>query len=162
MRRVDKRLLWLAGMVSIALVAAACGGDGASGSAGGGDSLSLNFSSPADAANVSDPFTVTFDASVALDDPSTGEHHVHLCIDGADCDAESEYALVYGDTFEVSGLSTGEHTIEASLRNADHTDAGPSDEITIVVGDGAGTQSGGGSDSGESDSSGDIGGGFDY
>jgi hypothetical protein len=150
-------MLWLAGVVSVTFVAAACGGASAGGSAGGADSLSLNFSSPADEANVSDPFTVTLEANVPLDDPSTGEHHVHLCIDGADCDVESEYALVYGDTFEVSGLSTGEHTIEASLRNADHTDAGPSDEITIVVGDRAGTGSDGGSDS-----SGDIGGGFDY
>lgn len=64
---------------------------------------------------------------------------------------------MYGDTFEVSGLSPGEHTIEASLRNADHTDAGPSDEITVIVGDGGGT----GSD-GENDSNEDTGGGFDY
>jgi hypothetical protein len=151
MRRVNKRMLWLAGVVSVAFVAAACGGA----SAGRGDSL--NFSSPADGANVSDPFTVKFDATVPLDDPSTGEHHVHLCIDAADCDVESEYALVYGDTFEVSGLSPGEHTIEASLRNADHTDAGPSDEIKVIVGEGAA----GGSD-GDSRSDEDAGDGFDY
>jgi hypothetical protein len=153
MRLTTKRTLWFTSLVVFALLAAACGGA----SAGGGDTLSMNFRSPDDGARVSDPFTVTFDASVPLDDPSTGEHHVHLCIDGADCDVESEYALVYGDTFEVSGLSPGEHTIEASLRNADHTDAGPSDEIVVIVGDGGRTQSNDGSDS-----SGDTGGGFDY
>ena len=99
---------------------------------------------------------MTFDSNVPLDDPSTGEHHVHLCLDGADCDVESEYSLVYGDTFEITDLEPGEHTIEASLRNADHTDAGPSDEITVIVG-GGGT----GSDP-DTGSGGDNDGGFDY
>jgi hypothetical protein len=85
---------------------------------------------------VASPFRIRFAANVPLDDPSTGEHHVHLCFDGADCDVESQYTLVYGELFEVTGLGPGEHTIEASLRNADHTDAGPSDTITIAVGEG--------------------------
>jgi hypothetical protein len=148
--------LWLAGVASLALLAAACGGAGAG--SGGSDSLSMSISSPRDGARVSDPFTVTLDANVPLDEPSTGEHHVHLCFDGADCDVESEYSLVYGDRFEVSGLSPGEHTIEASLRNADHSDAGVmSDEITVTVGNGGGE----GSDTG-TDSGGNTGGGFDY
>jgi hypothetical protein len=101
-------------------------------------------------AQVSSPFRVELDANVPLDDPSTGEHHVHLCFDGASCDVESEYALVYGNTSDVRDLSPGEHTIEASLRNADHTDAGPSDEITVTVvgGGGAEADSGTGSDGG--------------
>lgn len=102
-------------------------------------------------ARVSSPFTLSVDASVTLDDPSTGEHHVHLCFDGADCD--TEYQLVYGNTFDVGDLPPGEHTIEASLRNADHSDAGVSDEITVTVGDGgtgpeSGTASGGTRDGG--------------
>jgi hypothetical protein len=143
------RRVWFAALPIVALVAAACGGGTGTGS-GGSDSLSLRIGSPEEGAQVSSPFTVTVDASVPLDEPSTGEHHVHLCFDGADCDAE--YQLVYGDTFEVADLSPGEHTIEASLRNADHSDAGTSDEITVTVGGGgAGTDAGGGAD-----------GGFDY
>lgn len=155
MRRTRSRGLWFAGLASITLLAAACAG-GAGAGAGGSDSLSMRISSPEEGAQVSDPFTVTLDANVPLDEPSTGEHHVHLCFDGADCNVESEYALVYGDTFEVSDLSPGEHTIEASLRNADHTEAGVSDEITVTVGGG-----GAGSDR-ETDSDEDSGGGFDY
>lgn len=150
-----RRRLWFAALPIISLVAAACGG-GASVGSSGSDSLSMQISSPEEGAEVSSPFTVTFDANVPLDDPSTGEHHVHLGIDGADVDVESEYSLAYGETFELD-LSPGEHTIEASLRNADHTDAGlASDEITVTVGSG-GAGTGGGTDPG-----GDDDGGFGY
>lgn len=148
-----KRRLWLAGLPIFGLVAVACGG-GSSAASGGSDSLSMSISSPMEGAEVASPFTVTVDASVPLDEPSTGEHHVHLCFDGEDCDAE--YQLVYGDTFEVGDLSPGEHTIQASLRNADHSDAGVTDEITVTVGAG-----GAGSDPGIG-SGGDTGGGYDY
>ena len=136
-----KRRLWLAGLPILALVAVACGSSAAS---GGSDSLSMSISSPMQGAEVSSPFTVSVEASVPLDEPSTGEHHVHLCFDGEDCDAE--YKLVYGNTFEVDDLSPGEHTIQASLRNADHSDAGVSDEITVTIGEGgAGSDPGAGS-----------------
>lgn len=149
MRQTRRPRLWLAGLPVMALLAAACAGVTSAG-AGGSDSLSLRISSPMDGAQVSSPFTVELDANVPLDDPSTGKHHVHLCFDGASCDEETEYALVYSDTSDVSDLSPGEHTIEASLRNADHTDAGPSDEITVTVvgGGGAEADSGTGSDGG--------------
>src|SRR5918996_2646216 len=114
MWRTGSGKLWFTGVATLALLAAACGGAGAG--SGGSDSLSLRISGPMEGAQVSDPFTITLDANVPLDDPSTGEHHVHLCFDGADCDVESEYALVYGETFEASDLSPSEHTIEASLR----------------------------------------------
>jgi hypothetical protein len=143
----QKQRLWFGLLPVLALVAVACG----DASAGSGGSDSLQISSPADGAQVASPFTVTVDASVALGDPSTGEHHVHLCFDGADCDAE--YTLVYGDTFEVADLPPGEHTIEASLRNADHSDAGAADEITVTVGGGGG-DSQGGRDTGEDDNGG--------
>jgi hypothetical protein len=149
MRNIGHRALFGA-VTLLALVAAACGDDAGAGS--GSDSLSLEISSPEEGAEVSSPFTLTVEASVPLDDPSTGEHHVHLCFDEADCDAE--YQLVYGETFEVGDLSAGEHTVEASLRNADHSDAGVSDEITVTVG-GAGAGDGGaGEDTG--------GGGYGY
>jgi hypothetical protein len=129
MVRGKKRRLWRVGLPIIALVSAACAGAG-TGSSGSG-ALSMGISSPEEGAELTSPFTVTVDASVPLGDPSTGRHHVHLCFDGANCD--SEYQLVYGDSFEVGELSSGEHTIEASLRNADHTDAGVTDTVTVTV-----------------------------
>lgn len=116
-------------LLGLALLAAACGGGA---SAGGSNGLSVRITSPANGATVSEPFTVKLDASVPLSDPSTGEHHVHLCFDGANCD--QEYTLVYGNSIPVSGLTPGTHTIEASLRNADHSDAGaPTDSITVTI-----------------------------
>ncbi len=99
----------------------------------------MRIAAPAHGATVSVPFTVRVDASVQLGAPSTGDHHVHLCFDGASCD--TEYSLVYGNTFVVRDLPPGEHTIEASLRNADHSDAGVSDTITVTVGGGSGSAS---------------------
>jgi hypothetical protein len=134
----------LVGLFALTLVAAACG-DGATASGGGSD-LSVSIVAPADGASVSEPFTVKLDSSVSLGDPSTGEHHVHLCFDGASCD--SEYTLVYGDSIPVTDLPSGEHTIEASLRNADHSDAGAqTDSITVMITGSATTGSGSGGNS---------------
>jgi len=44
---------------------------------------------------------------------------------------------VYSDTTQVQGLSAGKHTIEASLRNADHSAVGPTTSITVTVTGGA-------------------------
>ncbi len=153
MEHPSTKTFFIAGVACFAALAAACGGGGEG--SGGSGSLSLSISSPDEGAQVSSPFTVTVESSVPLDEPSTGEHHVHLCYDGAACD--DEYELVYGDTFEVGDLSAGEHTIEASLRNADHSDAGVSDEITVTVGGGGGEETDGGTDTG-----GNNGGGYDY
>jgi len=131
-----KLRVWLIAAVAFALLAAACG-DAAS---AGGGSATLDITTPADGAEVGSPFTVEVSSNVSLGEPSTGEHHVHLCFDGADCD--QEYSLVYGNTFEVDDLAPGEHTIEASLRNADHSDAGVTDTITVTVGEGAGNDGG--------------------
>jgi hypothetical protein len=129
---------WFIAAVAFALLAAACG-DAAS--AGGDGSTTLDITTPADGAEVGSPFTLEVASSVALGDPSTGDHHVHLCFDGEDC--ATEYSLVYGNTFEVDTLTPGEHTIEASLRNADHSDAGVTDTITVTVGAGTATDAGG-------------------
>ncbi|MFB3738769.1 MAG: hypothetical protein ACE14W_07365, partial [Candidatus Velamenicoccus archaeovorus] len=131
-------------LLAVALIAAACGGASASAGGGGGsDGLSLKIASPADGTTVQEPFTVRFDASVPIGDPSTGDHHVHLCFDGGSCDELSQSVIAYADSAEVSGLSPGMHTIEASLRNADHSDAGVTDTITVqVTGSGAATSGG--------------------
>ena len=135
MDRSTFRGVGLAATLSVlVLVAAACGGSAGASSSG---DLTLAISAPNDHAKVTQPFTVMLDASVPLGDPSTGEHHVHLCVDGQSCD--TQYQLVYADSAQVDGLTPGEHTIEASLRNADHSDTGVSASITVIV-----TGSGGG------------------
>jgi hypothetical protein len=123
---------------AFSVLAVACSNGSSSAAGGGGETLAIAM--PADGAKVSEPFTVTVDASVPLGDPSTGDDHVHLCFDGGSCD--SEYTLVYGDTFQVDNLSSGQHTIEASLRHADHSAVGPTDMITVTVTGGAGTTTG--------------------
>lgn len=123
-------------ILSLTLVATACAKKSTPGSGGsGGGGATLSIASPADGTSVKEPFTLTVSASVPLGAPSTGDDHVHLCFDGASCD--SEYTLVYADTFQVTNLSAGTHTIEASLRNADHTAAGPTATITVTVTGGA-------------------------
>jgi len=153
---MQSRGVWLIAAVAFALLAAACS-DGAS--AGGGSSATLDITTPADGAEVGSPFTVEFASNVALGDPSTGDHHVHLCFDGEDCD--TEYSLGYGKTFEVGDLPPGEHTIEALLRNADHSDAGVTDTVTVTVGSGTADDAGGDSPA-PSPSEGTTGGGFGY
>ncbi|HYX80281.1 MAG TPA: hypothetical protein VE976_06700 [Actinomycetota bacterium] len=138
-------------VLALAVVATACN-KSSSASSGGG--MTLSIVSPKDGASVAEPFVVKVDSSVPLGAPSTGDHHVHLCFDGASCD--TEYKLVYGNSFTVNGLSNGQHTIEASLRNADHSDTGVSDSITVTV------TGGGSTTSGASGSSGRSGGGYGY
>ena len=133
---------WLAvlgAMSALALVATACSSAGASTSG-----MTLKIASPADGATVSEPFKVTFDSSVPLGQPTTGDHHVHLCFDGGSCDELSQSVIAYGNSVMVSDLSPGMHTIEASLRNADHSDTGVSATISVDVSGGgtAGSQAG--------------------
>lgn len=125
-------------LFALALVATACSSAGASTS-----DMTLKIASPADGATVSEPFKVTFDSSVPLGQPTTGDHHVHLCFDGGSCDELSQSVIAYGNSVMVSDLSPGMHTIEASLRNADHSDTGVSTTISVdVSGGGAGSQAG--------------------
>ena len=128
----------LAAAFALSLLAAACSNTASAG--GGGDTLSI--SAPSDGGQVSEPFTVTLTSNQALGDPSTGDDHVHLCFDGASCDSGS-YQIVYGNSAKVKGLTPGQHTIEASLRHADHSAAGPTAKITVTV-TGAGTSQAGG------------------
>lgn len=119
----------LAARAVIALVVSACTGGGA-----GSDDLTLTVVAPADGAEVSIPFDVEVASNVPLDAPETGNHHVHLYFD---TDISSpDYDLVYGTTWQVTReLTPGEHTIIASLRNPDHSDAGPNQTFSITVGE---------------------------
>jgi hypothetical protein len=150
----------LAAAAVLGLVAAACAGASAgTDPPGAGSGLSLGFASPADGATVSEPFTVKFDSSVPLGDPSTGEHHVHLCIDVTACG--SKYTIVYGTSVTVSDLSPGPHTLLAAMANADHSPAGPTAMISITVGPATGgTGSTGGTGGSTGGTGGSTGGGY--
>ena len=133
-------------VTAIALLAAACGGDDdAATTATGEGGMTLSITAPDDGGEVSLPFTVEFDSSEELGPTDDGVHHVHIYWDGDD----SEYTVVEADNIEVTEAPEGEHTLNASLRNADHSPAGVETEITLTVG------SGGDSDTGDD-------GGIDY
>ena len=133
----------LAGIALLALLGAACGSSDGEGNGGtdagaqGGSALSI--AAPDDGAEVSLPFTLELDAADPLGAPDTGDHHVHVFFDGDD----RAYEVVATDTFEVTDLSPGEHTLTASLRNADHSAAGTDVTIDLTV---AGEDSGSKSD----------------
>ena len=119
--------------VVLALVLAACSSGVSGGGAPDGE-LALDVSVPQDGAEVGQSFEVQVTSNVPLGAPDTGNHHVHLYFD---TDISSpDYQIVYGEAAVVDRtLEPGEHTIIASLRNADHSDAGPMDEITVTVTD---------------------------
>jgi hypothetical protein len=125
--------------LALALVVGACDAyaQGAGGGSSSGGDLTLTLAAPADGAKVSIPFDVTIESNVAIGAPESGNHHVHLYFDGAT--ASGDYDIVYSNTVQVTReLTPGEHTIVASLRNADHSAAGPSQTITVVVGGSSG------------------------
>jgi hypothetical protein len=120
-------------MVALALVAAGCSKKAtpSSGGSGGSGGSAFSIAAPATGASVSEPFAVKVNSSAPLGDPSTGDDHVHLCFDGADCSVD--YKIMYSDSFQITDLPSGQHTITASLRNADHSPVGPTATITVTV-----------------------------
>jgi Bacterial Ig domain len=161
--RGTNALARLAGSVlALGLLAAACTSAGAtSGGSGGKDGLSISIVSPADGATVSEPFTVKLDASAPIGDPSTGDDHVHLCFDGGSCDELSQSVIAYSNSVQITQLKPGTHTIEASLRNADHSDTGVSTTITVTVSGGGTSGASGATGSGTTTGTG-SGGGYGY
>lgn len=140
-------------LVPLALTAAACGDDdddtatGQSGGTGGDEELSIDITTPADGDAVESPFEMQVDASVELGETDTGLHHIHLHFDG-----DEDYDIVYADSFTVErDLDEGEHTVQAVIANADHSETDANDEITVTVGsaEGGSTGGGGGGDGGD-------------
>lgn len=135
---MNRRLRLLAGVGALLTVTlTACGsGDGsASGGTDGGPTVEIV--TPADGAAITVPFTLTVDSSEELGTTESGRHHVHLFFDGDD----SKYEVVESDTIEVAadspalaGLAPGEHVLNISLHNADHSPAGAEAQITLNVG----------------------------
>jgi Bacterial Ig domain len=132
--------------------AAETGGDSGGGGGGDGD-LTVSIADPADGATVEPGFKVEIDPSVDIGEPDTGLHHVHLYYDGNRSDGEYDIVYSADEPWTVDrDLTAGDHTIEAVVANADHSLTDASDQITVTVGEGAGT---GGSDT--TDSGGDYG-----
>jgi hypothetical protein len=129
---------------------AGCGDQSSAGSSSGSDSPSVSITSPSDGDTVGSDFMVKWDSNVSLGDPDTGKHHIHIFVDGA----TSDYTVVGGDSFQVTGLSPGEHTVDVTLQHADHSSAGADDQVDVTV------SGSGGSNSPSDDSSG--GGGMNY
>ncbi|HEU5473651.1 MAG TPA: hypothetical protein VFV67_23640 [Actinophytocola sp.] len=143
MTKRDRILAMLGALVLAG--ASACGGDDASsgsGSAGSGGSsgdggMTVSIAEPADGSSVQMPFQVKVDSSVELGPTESGKHHVHLFFDGDD----KKYEVVESDTVEVTsssksaaGLSSGQHEMSISLRNADHSPAGAETKIMVEIG----------------------------
>ena len=159
---LTKRARMLAVLGATVLVAATgCGSDNAdagSTSAGSGDSANtVTIKEPTDGASISVPFKLTVDSAQELGTTDSGKHHVHLYFDGKD----SAYEVVESESMEITssspavkGLSSGEHELDISLRNADHSPAGFDTSIKVNV-----TGSGGGGDQ-PTDDGGTGGGGY--
>lgn len=140
------RLLSVLGAMLL-LGVGACGSDGGDsagnggngGDAGSGDSggMSVSILEPTDGASIDMPFKLALDSSVELGKTEEGLHHVHLYFDGND----SAYEVIESNDWEVTkdspavaGLEPGEHKMDISLRNADHSPAGFETNVTVNVG----------------------------
>ena len=125
-------------------LSASCGEPAPTAGAGGDPTVVIE--SPNDGARVVAPFEVELESAVELGSPDSGKHHVRIVYDGK----ARDYTVVEDTTFTVSDLPPGEHTIEASLRNADESPAGATDSIAVTVATG--------DDGAEEDTGGDDGG----
>lgn len=122
----------------VLVTATGCGSetaDAGSGNAGGEQQVTI--SEPADGASIDVPFTVKLDSAVELGSTESGKNHVHLYFDGDD----SKYEVIESDTVEitdsspaVAGLKSGEHELNISLRNADHSAAGFETSVMVRLG----------------------------
>lgn len=137
----------MAAAVAAVMVISACsddggggGGDGGTGDGGTGDGgMTVSILQPADGDTISVPFTLEVDSSEELGPADTGLHHVHVSFDGDQTNYEvfeegnQQAREITADSPAVVGLEPGEHTLNISLRNADHSAAGAEEEISVVV-----------------------------
>lgn len=156
------RLLFAA-TAALSLILAGCssaGGTSASDGGSGGEP-SVEILKPADGDTLSVPFTLAVDSSEELGTTDSGNHHVHIYFDGNDSAYEviesgnRENHEITADSPALQGLEPGEHELDISLRNADHSAAGADAKITVNI-------ETAGSGSGDSGGSGDNGGDYGY
>lgn len=131
----------VAAVVAAMTVVTACSddGDGGDDSGNGDGGLSVTIMQPASGDTVSLPFTLEVDSSEELGTTASGLHHVHIFFDGDDSnyevieDGNQVAREITAESPAVAGLQPGEHTLNISLRNADHSAAGAEAEVAIVV-----------------------------
>jgi hypothetical protein len=164
MKTIAPRASLLILPASLALVATGCGADDGGGGGSGSGDPSVEILQPADGATLSLPFTLKVDSSEELGTTESGLNHVHLYFDGNDDtyevleDPADEEIQISPDSPALEGIEPGEHTLEISLRNADHSAAGAEDEINVTI-QGSGSTS---DDTGSDDSGGDDSSDYDY
>ena len=156
---MTKGLRMSAAAAALVLGVGACGGDAGDDTAttsGGGDGgPSVEILQPADGDTIGVPFTLEVDSSEELGSTDTGRHHVHIFFDGDDSthevieDDNRDPREITEDSPAVEGLDPGEHVLNISLRNADHSPAGAEAEVTVNVED-PGASPAGDSDDSES------------
>jgi hypothetical protein len=141
---MTKRLRMFAAVGALALGVSACGGDDGDDAAATTDDnggMTVEILQPADGDTISVPFTLEVESSEELGTTDTGLHHVHVFFDGNDDayevfeEGNGEAREIAADSPAVEGLEPGEHTLNISLRNADHSPAGAETEITVNVED---------------------------
>jgi hypothetical protein len=141
---MTKRLRMIAAVGALALGVSACGSDNSDDAATATDdngSMTVEILQPADGDTISVPFTLEVESSEELGAADTGLHHVHVFFDGDDDayevfeEGNREAREITADSPAVEGLEPGEHTLNISLRNADHSPAGAEAEITVNVED---------------------------
>jgi hypothetical protein len=153
MTKLNKRLRMSAVFGALLLVGVTgCGSDTAE--AGSGGEQKVTITEPAEGASVDIPFMLRLDSSVELGTTESGKNHVHLYFDGDD----SEYEVVESDSMEITkdspavkGLEPGEHELDISLRNADHSAAGFETKVMVQVGGSGGGDAPADDDSGTGD-----------
>lgn len=108
------------------------------GSAAGGTTPEITFTTPTEGATVSGPdVTLTFAVSnfEVVGPPDDGKNvagkgHLHGYVDGGD------YIPIASNGYTAKGLSSGKHTFKLDLRNNDHTAYSPAvmKEVSFTVG----------------------------
>jgi len=129
----------LAVSLVVSLMLGACGSETSgsndtTGTEAGGSGSNITIDSPDDGAEVPASFTVELSTDEELSMSDSGALHVHLVYDGN----EQEPDMIDSESFDVTGLEPGEHTITASLRDSAHAPTGPEDAITVMVEGGGG------------------------
>ena len=128
-----KPVLTLGMAAAAAVLLAACGSnDGTTATtadnSGGGDAGKVMIMSPKNGASVKEPFTLKFNAG-DIGPTDSGKDHVHVFTDGK----ETDYTVVTQNSFQIKGLSPGEHTINVTKQHADHSPTGAKAEIKVKV-----------------------------
>jgi hypothetical protein len=101
--------------------------------AGADDPMRIRVVAPSDDTVVPTRFPVRIKTNVAIGEPDTGRHHIHLYWDGER--DEGEYDIVYKKRFTKKGLEPGTHTLDAVIANADHSTTDAHDVLQVSVSD---------------------------